>query len=440
MKTCVGIISDNSESVVVQMLLSWRENKAVVMISKDAPTGVISDIILENSLSTCYCNEDMLFRYIDLFPNTNFLPFEKESFEEIRKNIDDFLFPKSEEIALVLYSSGTTGKAKGIMLSHRAINGNAEAVISYMNPRKEDSFFIIKNLLHSSTIVGEILVALKNENALLFAKEHSNLRKTMEEIFSSKATIMCLNPTILKLLLKFSDEVLREKLQYLRRIYVSGAILDKNILVEARERFDGTTVINVYGMTECGPRIASQELSEAIIGNSVGQPIEGVRIRLSDDQKEEILDSFHVGMVEVNTPYRANGYSNGQLFPIDNEGWISTKDIGYFDDKRNLYICGRADNMLNVAGYNVFPETVEEIIKRLDGIEECMVDGEENSITGTKLVCFYKGNKVNKQKVYDFCKHHLLPHEIPQKYVEVNKFTYVNGKIKRKQFKEIGVD
>ena len=440
MNALIGIISDNSESVITQMLLSWKANKTVVMISEDMPQEAIRNIVSETAIKEIYCNENVLQKYHEPMPDTNFIPFDEVRLRDIRENIEDYLFPESEETAVVLYSSGTTGKAKGIMLSHKAINQNAQAVIDYMKPDKTDAFFIVKNLVHSSTLVCEILVALKNGNNLFFADERKNFRRILEQIACSKATIVCINPTILKLLLKYPNDVLLEKLRNVNKVYVSGAILDVEVINEARNRLKTIKIINVYGMTECGPRIASQETSSSLLGNSVGKAISQVKIRIIGENGKNIEDSFEVGMVEVNTPYRAQGYVSGQPLPIDKKGWIATNDLGYFDDEGNLYICGRADNMLNVSGHNVFPETIEEVIKRLDFIDDCLVEGENNEVTGTKLVCFYKGNNVDKQAVFEFCRRHLLPHEIPLKFVEVNTFVYVNGKIKRKQFEETRVD
>lgn len=440
MNALVGIISDNSESVVTQMLLSWKTNKAAVMISEDTPYEAIKNIVSETGVKKIYCNENVLQKYHESIPDIDFFPFNETRLWDIRKNIDNYLFPESEETALVLYSSGTTGKAKGIMLSHKAINQNAQAVIDYMKPDKTDSFFIVKNLIHSSTIVCEILVALKNGNNLFFADEHKNFRKILEQISCSMATIVCINPTILRILLKYPNDVLLDKLRNVNKLYVSGAILDAEAVNEARNRLNCIKIINVYGMTECGPRIASQENSSSLVGNSVGKAISQVKIRIIGEDGENIQDSFRVGIVEVNTPYRAQGYVNGQPLPIDKDGWISTNDLGYFDEEKNLYICGRADNMLNVSGHNVFPETIEGVVKRLECIEDCLVEGENNKMTGTKLVCFYKGNNVDKQAVFEFCRRHLLPHEIPLKFVEVNRIVYVNGKVKRKQFKETRVD
>ena len=433
--SCVGIISDDSANVIMTMLKLWERNQKVVLIGNDLPVKVVEDIFRENNVGECHCNLLDAVKYKML--NINTVLFQKEEKGCLdTKGLIRYLRPESEEIALVLYSSGTTGRAKGVMLSHKAINENADAIIRYMLPQKDDSFAIIKKLVHSSTIVGEVLVAIKSGCPLYFTSPYRNIRMMLDVISESKATITCMNPSLLALFLRLSDNELVRKTKYLRKIYISGAILSKELLIEARKRLKNCTIYNVYGMTECGPRIASQELATTYDNCSVGKPISGVKIRIMNEAGAEINESHLVGRIEVQTPYRAKGYVNGFALHIDDKGWYSTGDAGYMDEDKNLYITGRVDNMLNVAGHNVYPESVENVIRCVDGIDDCIVVGQKDEILGCILCCYYSGKKVLEKDIYEQCKCHLLPYEIPRRYEYIEAFQYTNGKIMRKQIEE----
>ena len=345
----------------------------------------------------------------------------------------------SDDIALVLYSSGTTGRAKGIMLSHRAINENANAIINYMSVRDDDVFAIIKNLEHSSTIIGEVIVAIKCGCPIVLVDNHLSISMILENLYRSKATITCMNPTILALFMRMAPSLLSRKSRYLRKIYISGAILNKELMINAKKKLRHCNLFNVYGMTECGPRISSQELSTHTNNNSVGKPIVGVRLRILDENGNVIKKSNTIGSIEVNTPYRAQGYVNGHTLCSDNYGWIKTGDNGYFDKNGDLYIVGRIDNMLNVYGHNVYPESIEEVIQKINGVEACLVTGIRNEILGCTLCCYYIGKLVTNQQIYEHCKQYLHTYEIPRKYVCVDSLQYSNGKIVRKQFDNISV-
>lgn len=433
----IGIISDNSAGVIMKMLELWGQKKTVVLINGDTPIDALKYIIVENKIEICFCCSKEVRKYEEYDLGIMVVEYSQMSSNLLyTDSLVNYLSPESDEVALVLYSSGTTGRAKGIMLSHKAINENADAIIKYMSPKKDDIFCILKNLVHSSTIVGEVLVAIKCGCAIYCVTEHNNIRFMVEELHKSKATIACINPTILCLLMKMTDSYLNQKLINLKKIYVSGAILNKSLLIHARKILSHCRIFNVYGMTECGPRITSQELASNIDNNSVGKPLYGVQIRLLGFDGELIRNYDVLGRIEVKTPYRCEGYSSGQGLPMDSDGWLDTGDIGYFDFNRNLYITGRLDNMIICYGHNVYPESIEEIIRCVPGVEECLVIGDKNVVAGYTLCCYYKGDIAIRGNIYKACKKALLPHEIPKRFVAVESFQYKNGKINRKQFEE----
>lgn len=439
MKEYVGIICDNSIGIIKTIIDLWNQDCAVVMINMDTPMDFMKCIFEENDIRHCFVNEKRMSTYISNFPEILFQPIKACQNQWLdEETYDSFRVKDGEEDAVILYSSGTTGRGKGIVLSHSAINGNADAVIDYMQPTMEDRMYIVKNFVHSSTFVGEILVALKKRIPLFVTSNQLHISKIWSELEKHKITLVCVNPTLLSLMTT-SNQERKKQAHHLKKIYVSGSILDDGLLRRAREVFSNAKIYNVYGMTEMGPRISSQELSAQYENPSVGRPVIGVKIQLRSLKDNKVIDDINQdGQIYVQSPYHFTRYTSlltDALF--DEEGWFATGDVGYFDSNQNLSIVGRVDNMVTCSGHNVYPENIETMIKKNLPVAECLVVGKKDEIYGSVLICYYQSSSVLKKQIYDLCKKKLSSYEIPKKYVLVDEFIKSNGKIKRSYYKTL---
>lgn len=208
----------------------WNSGNCAVLIDWRIPCQIAIEMMKEASVSICYI-EETKFDIKWSSEEIKFFTYKRTSNSaELLPSIisDKFKINYNKNEAVVLYSSGTTGKAKGIILSHYAINKNADAIIDYMHLTESDCIYIAKALSHSSTLTGELLVALKSHIKLIIAPTIVSPSFVFRAIEKYGVSIICLNPTLLK---KYADkyDACKYSLITLRTIYVSGSILNDNV-------------------------------------------------------------------------------------------------------------------------------------------------------------------------------------------------------------------
>jgi long-chain acyl-CoA synthetase len=427
----------------------WEEGNTPVLIDWRIPCSSCINLLKQCNAEECYIDEEVIKKWDSvevLYSGINFKPVIVDK-NNCVTYLDKGLYKKykanySDEEGIIFFSSGTTGSSKGIILSHKSISLNADAIIDYMKPHECDSFYIVKTLVHSSTLVGELLVALKCNANVLVSSTVATPRMLLKRIEDYKPTIMCLNPTLLTLLLR-SYKSYPHDVSSVRLLYTSGAIVSTKVLNEAEEVFTNAKVRNVYGLTEAGPRVTAQRSSEyGEKKGSVGKPIRGVEVRVIDISGVD-CQPLQNGIIHVKTPSKMIGYTNtkGERAPLI-EGWINTGDIGYLDEEGDLYIVAREDDMIIRSGHNVYPDHIENIIKNSLLVEDCIVFGVPDDIGGHRIICYYctkRDNTVEDEnevqaKIREFCSRYLAAYEIPQEFysVEVMPST-AYGKISKKQ-------
>lgn len=427
----VALIGENSIGYVNALLDIWNHGDCAVLIDWRIPFETAVDMMKEADVKKCYIETGLypeisdeehssvlLERYEKLNLKAEALP--SLMYDKFREN-----YSKAE--AVVIYSSGTTGKSKGIVLSHFAINMNADAVIDYMKPTSNDCIYICKTLSHSSTLVGELLVALKTKTKLIVAPVIVPPRYVLNNLEKYGVTILCVNPTLLSL---YADSYIPSKfnLSVLRTIYVSGSILNDNVYTKAHETFSGTSIYNVYGLSEAGPRVTAQTENSSK-SNSVGKPIKGVQIQIVDEQGKP-LPRGDRGVLHVSTQSQFNGYVVGSQKHLSlYKTWLNTGDIGYIDNDGELHIVGRADDVIIIDSHKVYPGEIEKAILDFDEIRECSVTKVE--YRDSKFVgCLYVGDTISEQEARNKLKNKLPTYEMPRRFIQGSVIPRtLNGKI-----------
>ena len=424
----IGLIGENSVEYIDHLLGIWNNGDCVVLIDWRIPFQTAVEMMKESDVSICYL-ENQKYHINEAYAEIDFIIYERKSNspEFLPAEIyDKFKETYSQDEAVVLYSSGTTGKAKGIILSHYAINTNADSIIDYMKPIDNDCIYIAKVLSHSSTLTGEVLVALKTKMNLVIAPTIVPPRLIFRNIVKFGVSIICLNPTLLQ---KYAEEYETEKhkIPTLKTIYVSGSILNDKVYHTAHSTFKDAAIYNVYGLSEAGPRVTSQR-SDCCKGNSVGKPIKEIDIAVVYDNGN-IVKRGELGIIHVNTPSRFNGYISGNEKHISlYQGWINTGDIGYLDENDELYIKSRVDDVIIIDSHKVYPCDIEKQVVKNTSIAECTVVKLENN--GNEFIgCLYSGNQEIEINTKERLNQVLMAYEIPRFFLKCESLPRtMNGK------------
>lgn len=413
----IALIGENSVEYIRTLLDIWNSGNCAVLIDCKIPPQTIVEMIDEAGVEKCYV-EQKYYLPIDQCSTTNIdlVPYQREVLTA--QLLPNFIYERFEENysleeAIIIYSSGTTGKSKGIILSHFAISTNADAIIKYMRPSTEDCLYIVRNLTHSSTITGELLVALKTKTPILIAPVIMPPRYVLKNIAQYGITFLCLNPTLLSMLA--NEYRLRAyDISTLKTIYVSGSILDDKLYDVAQKTFESQKIYNVYGLTEAGPRVTAQS-DKCYGGNSVGRCINGVEVAIVADDGS-VLTHGAAGVVHVNSPSVFSGYVKGELKHRSMyKGWLNTGDIGYVDEHEELHIISRVDDLIIIDSHKIYPSEVEKHIQTISSIQECVVVLVEY-LDNKVLCCMYVSSFPMPLDIKDKLGVFLMKYEIPKLY------------------------
>lgn len=435
----VALIGTNSIGYIHTLINIWNSGHCVVMIDYQTPFYAAIQMMKEADVQTCYLQEDLWSECISAYTEIEFVRYSSDSkltFVLPKFLYDEFHPNYSHHEAVIIYSSGTTGKSKGIILSHFAINTNADAIIDYMNPLAQtDCIYTVRLLSHSSTLTGELLVALKSHAKMVIAASAVPPRLILSSVKKYGVTILCVNPTLLSFL---CDEAKRNfyDISCLRKIYVSGAILNDAIYEKAKNALAGTLIFNVYGLSEAAPRVTAQTL-DCCKSNSVGKPIKGVEIVVTSENGEVVPDGER-GIIHVKTPSMFSGYVRGsEKHTSLYHCWLNTGDIGFWDKFGELHVVGRADDVIICDAHKIYPSDVENLILEDSSIFDCVVS--QCTVNDMETIgCMYVSNRECTTEIIHRIKDRLAKYEIPKRYLRTEVIPHNNrGKVDRKAAADI---
>ncbi|MGV3202661.1 o-succinylbenzoate--CoA ligase [Limosilactobacillus reuteri] len=333
---------------------------------------------------------------------------------------------KSDWVASIMYTSGTTGKPKGVLQTFG--NHFYSAVSSALNLglSSADKWLCVAPIFHISgfsIIMRGLIYGMTVRLVEKFRAEE------IERILANETvTIMSVVPFMLKKLIQQQNKTNTHYNSAFRCMLLGGGTIDRETLEICLQR--SIPVVQCYGMTEtCSQIVALRSVDALLKLGSVGQPLFSTQLKLSKD-----------GEILLKTPALTPGYLNlpNKLPSKMIDGWYRTGDIGHLDKEGYLYIDGRADEMLISGGENIFPQEVEQVYQRYPQINEVAVVGQNDSVWGQVPVAFVVSDRrLSTTKLMNYGYEHLARYKVPQHYIFVSELPKnASGKIRRFMLQE----
>lgn len=331
--------------------------------------------------------------------------------------------PKGNDLAIIGYTSGTTGRAKGAMLLHSNLAANIATVTASWRWTAADRLLLVLPLFHAHGLMvglhGTIWTGASAELRRKF--EAASVLNSLQN--DTHFTMFFGVPTMYGRLL----EEARSRLQPLRpfRLYVSGsAPLSQDTFNEFHKVF-GQAILERYGMTETIMNTTNPFEGERRAG-TVGAPFPGQEARIVSVQSRQLLLHGETGEIEVRGPHVFKGYwqrpdATAEAFSPD--GWFKTGDLGWRSSDGYITINGRARELIISGGYNVYPREVEEVLLQHPGVVEAAVFGLPHPDLGEQVaaaVVAAPGAEFSPNELADFCRHQLASFKKPRQVFVVD--------------------
>ncbi|MCX8128891.1 MAG: long-chain fatty acid--CoA ligase [Clostridia bacterium] len=346
-------------------------------------------------------------------------------------------FSDNDALSTFLYTSGTTGKQKAAMLTHKNLIINAEQCGQALNSSTEDNYMCVLPMFHVFAFTACVLMPLWSGSTITIL-ESFQPKEVVESLVRDNITVFMGVPSMYVVLLEAGKRNLT--FPKLRLAISGGAALPVEIFREAKKVLK-LPIVEGYGLTEASPAVCFNPLEGVQKEASVGLPLHNVECRIVDENDME-LPSGEVGELIVKGGNVMQGY-----FKKDEEtrnalknGWLHTGDLAKKDEDGYIYIVDRKKDMVIVGGLNVYPREVEEVIYQYSKVKEAAVIGVEDKLRGEYVKAFVvlkEGEECNSKELLKHLKERLAVYKLPREIEFVSNLPKNStGKILKRMLKE----
>jgi len=348
----------------------------------------------------------------------------------------------NDDLAAILYTSGTTGRSKGAMLSHDNLASNSLSLVDYWRFTDKDVLIHALPIYHTHGLFVATNVTLFSRASMIFLPK---LDSDLIVKLMARATVLMGVPTFYTRLLQ-NPALSRETSKHMR-LFISGSA---PLLAETHREWSARTghaVLERYGMTETNMNTSNPYDGERVPG-AVGFPLPGVSVRVTEPETGKELPRDEIGMIEVKGPNVFRGYwrmpekTKSEFRP---DGFFITGDLGKIDDKGYVHILGRGKDLVISGGFNVYPKEIESEIDAMPGVVESAVIGVPHADFGegvTAVLVCSKGADVTEAAVLKALDGRIAKFKMPKRVFVVdelprNTMGKVQKNILRDTYKDI---
>ena len=343
--------------------------------------------------------------------------------------IHEYVPPEPEDIAEIIFTTGTTGKPKGAMLSYRAVKAILQNTIDGVGILESDRLLLALPMNHSFAL-RDLRAYLWLGATVVLQNGFTFIEEVEENIRRFDCTALALVPATAAKVMNQLGERYTAVLGGLRYIEISSGYLPMALRLSMPERLPGVKIVSTWGSTESGGALfleISALKDDPRKLSAIGKPLAGVQVRAMDDNGKAFeATEAHPGKLALMGDNLMSGYWNRPELNAKTlvGGWMLTNDLVYVEDDY-VYMLGRADDIINVGSEKVSPMEIENAASRVDGIYECACIGvpDPEGILGQVPALFYVTTRqeLTEKEINAFLVGHLDRYKLPKVYIRVDE-------------------
>ena len=367
----------------------------------------------------------------DISANIDFLA-RKDELDELEGRFTEEF--NSDDPCIMIFTSGTTGRPKGVLSSARDRVINSGKMNDGFNLNENDKILLFLPLCHVFGFGSGLNTSIIRNIPLYMPSDISD-KNLLEIIEKEKITLFNSVPT--KILSMASSEYFDSaKADSLRVSVIAGSAITAPQMLGLKEKLPYVHFVSLYGMSELAP-ISKTEYDDTVehITGTVGKPVKDVKVEIRDHVSGERKKTGEIGELYVKSENSLICYYRMDLDmqAINDEGWIPTGDLGFIDEEGYIHLTGRCKDLIIWGGENISPKEVEEVISQVEGIHDVKVVGVPDEKYGeivAAAIVMSEGKSFDREKTNAHVLEHLAKYKAPSYYVLYDKFPLLsNGKI-----------
>ena len=439
------LICENDASLTFEEMVIWAESFAEKIKGKKCCAILChSEMAASMALLACFAAEvtaiPLSMRYgaihcnkiLDAISPDGIIMDDGDGLNVLTISDSTYVIPETPP-ALMMCTSGTTGKPKGVMLSECNIMTNVEDIAEYFHIDTSDTILIARPLYHCAVLTGEFLTSLVKGCKIRFYSERFNPSKILGLIRTYHVTVFCSTPTLMGLLSKL---IKKRHTNSLKHICISGECMDTETALRIADAFPNSKIYHVYGLTEACPRVSylPPELFR-LYPDCVGYPLRSADVMILDLNGRGCRPG-EPGILWIKGDNVMIGYYNDpELTAVTlRDGWLYTGDIAVITPDGLLKIMGRYDDLIIKAGMNIYPAEVEKAIRQDPRTREVLVYGYRDD-RGVQIGMKIVGNFASVEDIHSLCARLLPDFQRPNRIEVVPELPKNgSGKIIRKNY------
>lgn len=406
----------------------------VVPVERNTGSTRIAEIIQETD-SRLFISDNPLDDYDGKYINLLYATAEHEDIAD-----EKIVFPDPDDLATIIYTTGTTGRSKGVMHTFRSIKAKALNVSALMPNEDKDVYSIPLPLSHAFGL-NRMYYALYTGRTMMLLNGFMEPKLFFSTIKKYKITVLSLISSMTGYLLKRCRDDLIEIRDQIKSVTIGGALTAGQIS-DLRSLFPNSRIIQTYCATEVQGCYIDHSVKE-YASSCLGVPFEGSDLVFFDEQKQHIIDAVRdaPGLIALNGETKMLGYwKNPELTgSITREGYLVLSDLGYKGDDGLIYYLARADDVIISGGYKIAPSEIEDIANSMEGVSESVCVPADDLIMGQipeLYVVMESGYSFNAAEILRFLQSKLEKTKLPRRIHEIGEIPRIGGKINRKKLRK----